>query len=340
MSRTLTRNSPATWVSGAFCPLDRAFLTLALPHLTARAIRVYMAHLKVANQGSGKSYAYRETLAAALDCSMDTVDRGNDELEKHGLIAADGRRHRCGGPVVWVLQSPSFWKFDTDKNAALTPQKREVDSAKVRHTTKKAEKKEFLKTDKAPHAVSVCVENSFPVVASPLPSESEELSPLALELFRAGVEPRLAAAKLALVDADRARVVLDYVAKNPHLGGAWIRKAIERPDSVTMKQSEPKISGSAQNGAAYSDYRPTDATQGDIPSDRIADTPRSNEHDTTPAILERRRRVQADIEACLALMNEAKAAAYRAGMAGFDLRQQVEYLERSAVEWDEVRRRH
>lgn len=49
----------------------------------------------------------------------------------------------------------------------------------------------------------------------------------------------------------------------------------------------------------------------------------------------RRERAKAHVERCLTLMSETKRAGYVAGMSGFSVREQVDYLQRSVpIEWE------
>jgi len=97
---------------------------------------LHCSKAKASGDGAGLSYAYRDTLARMLGCSLDTVDRGNAELERAGLLEAVGRRYPHGGAVVYRLNPPSKWTLGSRKSAALAPQNCGGGAAKVRPITK------------------------------------------------------------------------------------------------------------------------------------------------------------------------------------------------------------
>ena len=94
----------APWVESTFVAIPSEFFARAIAHLSARAQSLYLlhcSHARTRGQGAGLSFCYRETLARELDCSLDTVDRANTELEKAALIENTGRRYQHGGAVVY-----------------------------------------------------------------------------------------------------------------------------------------------------------------------------------------------------------------------------------------------
>ncbi len=130
----------APWVGEhGFFQIPTEFSGEAAAVLSPRAQTVYIQHCSQAlatGDGAGRSYAYRETLAVRLNCSLDTVDRANAELELAGLITETGRRFQHGGAVVYRLNAPSKWTLADRKNAATKPQPRDVQAAVERRKTK------------------------------------------------------------------------------------------------------------------------------------------------------------------------------------------------------------
>ncbi len=138
-SQSSSRAPIAPWIETGFVAIPIEFFHVAASQLSARAQKIYFLHCSKARtkgEGAGFSYAYRETLARQLGCSVDTVDRGNAELEKHGLIQAVGRRYPHGGAMVYRLNPPSKWTLDTGKSAASAPHFCDAEAAKVRRKTK------------------------------------------------------------------------------------------------------------------------------------------------------------------------------------------------------------
>ncbi len=144
----------APWVQSGFVAIPVEFFRVAIGQLSKRAQSLYFLHCSHANargENAGLSYCYRETLARELNCSLDTVDRANLELEKHGLIEDAGRRYRHGGAVVYRLNPPARWKFKTPqspvkssaraarKTAALRPQLCVGEAAVLRPITRDTE---------------------------------------------------------------------------------------------------------------------------------------------------------------------------------------------------------
>ncbi len=138
-AQSSARAVKAPWIETGFVQIPVEFFAQAIQCLSKGAQRVYFLHCKHARtkgEGAGFSYAYRETLARELGCSLSTVDRANAELEQHHLIRDVGRRFQHGGAVVFQLLPPSKWGFDARKNAPLTPQNCAPGDAKTRSITK------------------------------------------------------------------------------------------------------------------------------------------------------------------------------------------------------------
>ena len=125
-SQPTSRAPIAPWVQGGFVAIPAEFYRVAAGQLSPRAQSLYGLHCSHANargENAGLSYCYRETLARELNCSLDTIDRANLELEKHGLIKDAGRRYQHGGAVVYRITPSSKWKFEAPKSPPRTPRK-------------------------------------------------------------------------------------------------------------------------------------------------------------------------------------------------------------------------
>ena len=254
----------APWVQGGFVAIPIEFSRLAIGQLSPRAQSLYIAHCSHANargENAGFSYCYRETLARELNCSLDTIDRANLELEKHGMIEDNGRRYRHGGAVVYQLNAPAKWKFEAPpspvksppraarKGAALTPQRCAGEAATLRPITRDKEHlkakeqqtaleeienvradSESVEATKPKRVAVVVVENQIPVENPKAPDENEARVRAALvrQSFTAGMAERL----MLKHGTEACARQLERLTKQSHVKSAtgWLIRALERDD--------------------------------------------------------------------------------------------------------------
>lgn len=245
-SQPVSRAPKAPWIETGFVQIPSEFFAQAIRRLSKGAFRVYSLHCKHARtrgERAGYSYCYRETLARELDCSLATIDRANAELERYGLIQDTGRRFQHGGAVMFQLQPPSQWRFDSDKTASSKAQKRAVGGAKMRPITKD---KEHLKPKKQqPHAREVkpllgtkaATEKVVVVEGNAVEELPVEVPPVFTALQAQGIEAQVALHWLAHHGEAACLYQLERLGRQKNVRNrvGWLRCALLRGD----KDQEP-----------------------------------------------------------------------------------------------------
>lgn len=237
-AQSSARATKAPWIETGFVQIPIEFFANAVKSLSKGAQRVYFLHCKHARtkgEGAGFSYAYRETLARELGCSLSTVDRANAELEQRHLIRDVGRRFQHGGAVVFQLLSPSKWCFDARKNAPLTQQKCALEDAKTRPITKDKKQlkpKEQQTALRSFSAQAPVVVDSTKVEEAASPSLPPETQMVCAQLEAQGITATLA---VALVTRHGERECAYQVArlgrqKAVRNRAAWLSSALVRGD--------------------------------------------------------------------------------------------------------------
>ena len=224
--------SKAPWIETSFVQIPFEFFAEAIKVLSKGAQRVYVLHCKHAKatgEGAGYSYAYRETLARELGCSLSTVDRANAELESRGMIRDTGRRFQHGGAVKFQLQGASKWTFATRKIAPLTTQKCAGEDAKMRPITKAKEhlKPKEQQTASRENVVAVPQSSIVQPGATPQsqPGDSHEIT---LKLQELGFDAKNAAWLVSAYGESACAYQLERLSRTKDVRSPvrWLRTAI------------------------------------------------------------------------------------------------------------------
>ena len=224
----------APWIETGFVQIPIEFFAVAVHKLSKGAQRVYLLHCKMARtkgDEAGFSYAYRETLAGVLKCSLSTIDRANAELEQHRLIVDTGRRFRHGGAVKFQLLAPSKWRFVLGENDALNAQKLEVENAKTRPITKD-KKTARAKKQQTPLRAEIVVADSILSSVPVPPTETPSIDEALRELDAFNATTRRAAERdpeEAAIQIERLRRAKNSAKDVPNPGG-WFNSAMQRRD--------------------------------------------------------------------------------------------------------------
>lgn len=290
--RSLKLATAAPWIESGFYQLDRAFVAVA-SQLSATAVRAYLVHLSNA-QASGErpncSNQYRENAAAKMGRDATTLDKGNAELFKRGMLTKSARLNQRGARE-WHLTAPSKWLFDSLKNASPSKKKRVNGDAKTRDIAKET-KKESFKTNSA--------RADFVVAALSIPSNVSDpetattasgITDAERTLIEIGVQPAAAA---ALADQFAAPDIFQQIAwlparnaKTPAalliqaIRGGWDAPKSARDSVGTVThQSRSKTPESFQNGGSLAAWPPRESSDEITSSDATQKASESPENGT------------------------------------------------------------